>query len=535
MAGLATTNEDLMSIPGTSTSSSSLDQLWARSVGEEIPQFELSLYFFARICIGLLLLVFLFLSLKDDPLLVSIKSAIFYTSALLFLLMALMAALLPRYGAHDWFVWSQFLFDAVFVSILLLTGDTPNNPYMVLYCVNMIAAATLIPSRSVLIVVIIDCAGYLSVQFAALQGWLPWEYSLGPIELYFKVLSEVLGLSLVGALTVFLSHQQRLTRASLKTQVQENLQIQETQQALLDELPIAIYRVAEEDIFPENAAANSFYAELSRVFSKRKNERQWIVELEDPFRVLQLKKIILKSGRELLTAEDITTIRRLEKIAATEERLASAGKLAASMAHDIRNPLAAISGAVQLLEEQQNNRLQRLIGREVTRLNELVNQFLRSASPLELQVIEHKLDPILQETIEAFRLDTRSQEIDIVLENQAPELSLLLDRGHFRQALWNLLVNAAQAISGEGTVKVKVTVSDDNESLRIAVSDTGIGMNDTIVEKIFDPFFSRRSGGTGLGLSIVKRVVQGHNGMITVLSETGQGTTFNVDLPMRKQ
>ena len=191
------------------------------------------------------------------------------------------------------------IFDAVFVSILLLTGDTPNT-LDGLYCVNMIAAATLIPSRSVLIVVVLDCVGYLSVQFAALQGWLPWEYSLGPIELYFKILSEVLGLSLVGALTVFLSHQQRLTRARLKTQVQENLQIQETQQALLDELPIAVYRVADQDIFPENAAAHSFFAELSRVFAKRMNDHQWIVELEEPFRVLQLKKITLGSGTELL-------------------------------------------------------------------------------------------------------------------------------------------------------------------------------------------------------------------------------------------
>ena len=184
---------------------------------------------------------------------------------------------------------------------------------------------------------------------------------------------------------------------------------------------------------------------------------------------------------------------------------------------------------MQLLQERNGSRLHQIILREVHRLNRLVEDFLTSSKPLSLTLAPAQPAAIIAEILTAFENDPRCQGKSVHHTFQA-EPTLMLDSARFHQVIWNLLINAAHATGVGGNITITVRQGEDEE-VEIAVSDDGIGISPEKLLRIFDPFYTTRTGGTGLGLANVDRIIRAHGGTVAVESTEGEGTTFFVRLP----
>lgn len=235
--------------------------------------------------------------------------------------------------------------------------------------------------------------------------------------------------------------------------------------------------------------------------------------------------------------------RRLEAEAQMAERRAHVATLAREMAHEIRNPLNAMSMNLEMLEEEITGRLSGDraevglflggIKGEIRRLRDLAENFLSYAKPLQLNFDGRDLNRFLEEICAFIRPEVDARRI-VLMRDLDPMLpSVEFDSAQFRQAIVNILNNAQQAVPERGVIRVKSRVDPGGE-VRVSIGDTGPGMTPEVLESIFQPFYSRREGGSGLGLPIARRAVEAHGGRIQVESEPGQGATFHIFLPRRQ-
>ena len=235
----------------------------------------------------------------------------------------------------------------------------------------------------------------------------------------------------------------------------------------------------------------------------------------------------------VIVLQDLTELRRMEEAVRRADRLAALGKLAAGLAHEIRNPLASMCGSIALLGKspglaEKERRLMQIVFREGERLEALVSDFLAFARPSQPQLACVLLPRLIEETLTMFRQDPAAQELRIESEPGEP-LWVNADPSQLRQVLWNLLSNAADAMKRTGAVRVRVRSHSGNAV--IEVEDTGPGIDSEDLQRVFDPFFTTKENGTGLGLAIVHRIVEAHGGEIAVDSAPGRGTTVRVVLP----
>ncbi|MBF0180195.1 MAG: PAS domain-containing protein [Magnetococcales bacterium] len=209
----------------------------------------------------------------------------------------------------------------------------------------------------------------------------------------------------------------------------------------------------------------------------------------------------------LLVIRDLTTMKRLERELALKERLALTGRMAAGMAHEIRNPLAAILSAAQMLapKEPRETRCVAIIQEEVNRLKQLTTDFLALSRPARPTPRPVNLPTFLAEMTDRLRLDPRWGSRELALRLPEEPMELLADPEHLRQIFWNLLLNAMQATGERG--KVEVEARRTRERVRVVVSDDGPGVEDTLLPRLIEPFFTTRSGGSGLGLAVVHHLV----------------------------
>ena len=231
-------------------------------------------------------------------------------------------------------------------------------------------------------------------------------------------------------------------------------------------------------------------------------------------------------------------VKALEIEVLQRERLSALGNLAATVAHEVRNPLNAISMGLQRLktefrptqDEDEYSHLTRLMLEEVHRLNSIVEQFLSLARPLEIKREELRLQDILKElaALEEGNAKQSKTQIRVVVP---PDLPLLkADREYLRQTLLNLILNGLQAMPDGGTLTLEANTSNGN--LLITVTDTGVGIPQENLRRIFDPYFTTKAKGSGLGLAIARRIVEAHGGTIAVSSEADQGCRFRISLPI---
>jgi two-component system sensor histidine kinase PilS (NtrC family) len=256
----------------------------------------------------------------------------------------------------------------------------------------------------------------------------------------------------------------------------------------------------------------------------------------------------------VLIFQDVTEVVAMEAELRRSERLAAVGKLAAHLAHEVRNPLAAISGSLQILQsclatgegDAERDRLMGIVLRETRRLDTLITDFLRYARPSEAKPERVALREFVDEFVEVFQA---SKPETVSLGVRVPEgLAAWVDAAQLRQVLWNLALNAVQAMPKGGALRLeaRAVVPEPQEAraegrndleapgkgqVEISVSDSGSGMAPEVLDRILDPFFTTKSGGSGLGLATVHRIVEANHGTLRVESAPGRGSTFRIRLP----
>ena len=236
-----------------------------------------------------------------------------------------------------------------------------------------------------------------------------------------------------------------------------------------------------------------------------------------------LSEQVRRTRNELRVMED--HVKRVEKMAAV-------GEMAAGLAHEIKNPLASLTGSIQLLQEDirfdsDHDRLMQIVLREADRLSSLVTNFLLYARPPAGKVEALELDKIIVDTAELFEKDANNDGRIATTTDVQPGIWISMDPLHMRQILWNLLTNAAEAIKGKGNIHIEMHGARNKQAL-IRISDDGSGMSPEDINHIFDPFFTTKASGTGLGLSIVHRILEAYDALLDVESEVDEGTTFTL-------
>ena len=229
--------------------------------------------------------------------------------------------------------------------------------------------------------------------------------------------------------------------------------------------------------------------------------------------------------------DDLTEIRRLEREVRMQDRLAAVGRLAAAIAHEIRNPLTSIAGSVSMLSglpemNEDHRRLLDIVTRESQRLNAIITDFLAYSRTKQYHFARVDLIHLVEDTLTLMdhRMTAEKTGINIQRSFPVPEAWTLADGDKLKQVFWNLCENAVRAMKDGGTLTVSLEAL--GEDWQIGVTDTGAGMTPQQTEKIFEPFQSNFEGGTGLGLAIVYQIMQAHEGKVWARSKPGKGTTF---------
>ena len=231
------------------------------------------------------------------------------------------------------------------------------------------------------------------------------------------------------------------------------------------------------------------------------------------------------------TFDDLTEIRRLERDLRIQDRLAAVGRLAAAIAHEIRNPLTSIAGSVSMLAgivdlSEEHRQLLQIVTRESERLNGIITDFLIYSRGKQYQFASVDLLPLLEDTLTLLehRLVSGNTGIRIERNYSVKQAFTIADGDKIKQVFWNFCENAVRAMSSGGVLRV--SVEQAGEDWQINFADTGPGMSRQLVEKIFEPFQSQFEGGTGLGLAIVYQIVQAHEGKVWARSKIGEGSVF---------
>ncbi|MCU1383891.1 MAG: hypothetical protein JWL71_2588, partial [Acidobacteria bacterium] len=239
----------------------------------------------------------------------------------------------------------------------------------------------------------------------------------------------------------------------------------------------------------------------------------------------------------LFTFQDVTGIKKLERDAAIQQRLAAVGEMAAGIAHEIRNPLASMSGSIQILRQElplssEQEQLMDIVLRESERLNTTIRSFLAYARPQRFEIARFDVRRALNDTALLLRNSAEVLEgHDITVDVPAGELWYEADEGQIKQIIWNLATNGLRAMPGGGRLSLVGSFEPSSDGVVLTVRDDGIGIPAEELDALFQPFHGTFAKGSGLGLAIVHRIVSDYSGEIQVSSQPGAGTTVSVRLP----
>lgn len=239
---------------------------------------------------------------------------------------------------------------------------------------------------------------------------------------------------------------------------------------------------------------------------------------------------------ELLLVRDLTKVKSLEKELRRSERLAALGKMAAGVAHELRNPLSSIKGLALLLQSSSADTEKRketadVLVKEVERLNRAIGELLDYARPMQLYRQDVDVEEMVRQTALLVEADASAYGVEIDLQFEQKKSVIPVDRDKIQQVLLNLFLNSLQAMSAKGKGKLTIGVEDGDSGLVIAVHDNGEGVEPEIQQKVFDPYFTTKNDGTGLGLAISAKIVEEHGGRMDLKSLVGEYTEIAVHLP----
>ncbi|HYX27024.1 MAG TPA: ATP-binding protein [Pyrinomonadaceae bacterium] len=474
-------------------------------------------------------------------------------------------------GMH--LVWNNFLAQArlqIFSDVLVVTWlvwntGNVNSPYAALYIVIISVASLFLGPRGALITSIGSaaafnaCALYAIVRYGAPSAALANTIqAVGLSDISFLV---------VGLLAAKLAHSQTKSDVELAAATRSLADLRALHERIVESIRSGVittdlqgriytFNAAAEEITGYKPAevrgldASMFFGDMSRKIVDSMNAAadgnlspRFQADCLTPNGLalrlgFTIAPLFAESGETsgmVITFQDLTDVRALEETSRRQDRMAAVGRMAASIAHEIRNPLAAMRGSIQMLRSEmdgntEQTQLMEIIMRESDRLNKIVADYLNYARPRPAELKNVDIRAVVSET---FKLLRNSDEIvdGHKLEEELTDRPTIIpgDPEQLKQVCWNIARNALKSMPEGGTFRVSLHDADDNR-LRITFADDGCGMSPDQVEHLFEPFTST-TGGTGLGLSIVYQIIRDHNGTINVRSRVGHGTTITIELP----
>ncbi len=273
-----------------------------------------------------------------------------------------------------------------------------------------------------------------------------------------------------------------------------------------------------------------------------------VIEKEIDCTVGSGKKVPLEIGASLLADtggtflgyiilfKDLTEVRSLRREVERSQRLASVGRLAAGVAHEIRNPLSSIKGLATYFRERygdvpEDQQTATIMIQEVDRLNRVVSQLLEFARPIDIKPRLTELKTLVDDAVTLIEKQAAAKGISVKTHNSMTVNRVMVDPDRVTQVLLNIYLNAIESMESGGELKVELSSDNAAGGISISVSDTGCGIEPEDLTKIFDPYFTTKSSGTGLGLAIAHNIIEAIGGTIKVKSAAGKGTTFTLVLP----
>ncbi|MBL8916878.1 MAG: PAS domain-containing protein [Archangium sp.] len=437
--------------------------------------------------------------------------------------------------------WVQIVFDVMLAaSVVFLTGGS-RSPFSFLFLVSIVGAAVLLGTRGAVIGFLGAASAYLGVLAIVPSSLATSDPVRFALDLFIQLLAQLL----IAVLSGYVGEQLTRTGGRLDASEREVKQLTELQNEIVSAMPSGLITCDSVGAvtFLNPAAASILGVSAESVVGQRDIEslfpqvtglvvaRRHELKVQTPRgeRTLGLSVATLPGARGLLVVfQDLTELRRVEQELDKIDHLATLGRLSAQLAHEIRNPLAAMRGSAQLLAGDSasapQHKLANVIVREADRLAGLVEGYLDLARPPRPQLVPTRLDHVVHETLELLRADPSF--LGVRVEEELEPVEAACDASQVKQVLINLLRNAAAAItSRSGSIRIRVKAGP-----LIEVWDSAGSIAPEDRQRIFDPFFSRSRGGSGLGLSTVSSIVQAHGGTITVDSNPEAGTTFSVTL-----
>ena len=452
--------------------------------------------------------------------------------------------------------------DIAVTSLLVYATGGAESPYIFLYALSVVSAGAVSYRRGAVAVTLASISALLvvsllawtqAVELPALSQVRPWEQSR--VDLVRTIGINLAALIGVGALSFIFGDQLQRGVETLATTRKAAAELLTLHEDIVRSLASGLITIAPDGIvLTANAAAADILGQppvlagqpvdklmpgLSALIATgygqlKRADLQLADDLTVGVTVSPLRDVRNQVIGRVVNFQDLTELRRLEVQSRRSERLATVGQLAAGVAHEIRNPLASISGSIELLRlapvaSEEDRTLMTIIHREIQRLNVLIGDLLNYANPRPPQLADFDLGVMVEETMQVARGEQAFASVEMAMEVDRP-LPVRADPAKLRQVLWNLLRNAADA-AALGGKHVHVDARCGPDDTTIVVSDDGPGIAEDQLAHIFDPFYTTKNKGTGLGLATCHAIIAEHHGHIDVASEVGKGTQMVVVLP----
>lgn len=465
----------------------------------------------------------------------------------------------------------QIVWDILFVTLLLMLTDGIASPYSFLYLLAIMSAGMLLNRQQALYTAalcIILYGAMVDLQYFGMLrdiGLSPeTAQQRGNVVIFYTLFLHLVGFVLAAIMGSHLAERARLTEVNYEELKQLHSTIVENlESGLLTITRDRLIRVFNPYVekMTGMTQVHAYGRPISAVFPslpvvsgafEQHGQGEFFYRpasgtpLTIGYATMPFKNLKGETAGLIVTLKDLTGLKQMELALKRSDRLAALGELSARMAHEIRNPLAAISGSVQLLSEHgslrdHESRLLTIVMRESDRLNGLITDFLAYARPTPPRCEHFNLYHLMRDLQALLAADNRFDKIRLVLD-LSEDLTAWADRGQLQQVLLNLLHNAAEAMPDGGEVALSADLQSGTDDagrafslLCLKVLDQGCGMDEDTCRHLFEPFWTTKPAGTGLGLATVYRIVEGHGGMVQAAPRDEGGTMMTLLLPMMEE
>jgi two-component system sensor histidine kinase PilS (NtrC family) len=474
-------------------------------------------------------------------------------------------------------LYFQATCDVLLITGLVYATGGIQSIYAVFYTIVIIYSVIFLGRRGGLIIAstcgifyggLLDLEYYkvLIPHYALLQN-----VSISAGYVFSRIIIYIFSFYLVAILASFVVEQERKTRTLLEEKVTAFDQLDLLHRSIIESIDTGIVtidllgciksfnRAAEEitgyassdiedfniiDVFPEYGELRKKLNQASDLDPRKNRVEMTLQSKSGASLVLGCSISFLRDSQgtrvgDILVFQDLTDIKEMERHLETSRRLAFVGEMAAGLAHEMRNPLASISGSIQILRKGLNlslsdERLMQIILRGKDQLESFMKDFLLLSRPTPGIHETFKIDEIIDDVLDTIKYVPDWRDQIEILRSSTNQLEIFASKTEIRQLIWNLVMNAVQAMPDGGRLSVTTRPAILKESfpaLEVEISDDGPGITKSDLGKIFEPFFTTKEKGTGLGLAIVNRIVDGYLGTIMVDSVPGRGAKFTIRLP----